>query len=145
MCEPRNGCNRAREIFREWMRMRCSSAERRPLRAVGSGGLRAARALQVNVDDFASRIGTTAAAPRDGQYLLHFHQTARALIDDFANLPIGDGVANTDVHKFLAPTRLAGCLNASYSQMRMIVNGHASHSHRQVDGARNRSVGWAGK
>jgi hypothetical protein len=49
-------------------------------------------------DDFFGRVHTTPAARTDGQMHLQFGDGSDAAVDDFANLPIGYGVADADVH-----------------------------------------------
>jgi hypothetical protein len=57
-----------------------------------------ARGGRVLVDDLASRVLASAAAARDGQIRLNFAKRFGALVDNFANLTIADGSADTNVH-----------------------------------------------
>jgi hypothetical protein len=50
------------------------------------------------LNNFSRRIFASTAAAGDGQLQLHFVQRSGALIHDFADLAITDGIAQANVH-----------------------------------------------
>ena len=59
--------------------------------------------VQMFVDDFSRGVLAGATAAAHGQATLHFEQRPRAFIHGFADLAIGDGMTNANVHRTLLP------------------------------------------
>ena len=55
------------------------------------------------VDDLLCTVLAGSATTADRQFGLNLAQGARATVDSLADLPIGDGVTNADVHSGVSP------------------------------------------
>ena len=72
--------------------------QRAAARVRASGGDRCRPRVDVRRDHFARRVFAGSAAVCDGQVDLNFAQRRAAPLDGFADLAIGDGIAETHVH-----------------------------------------------
>jgi hypothetical protein len=68
-------------------------------RGLGDPARTVAAGAQILIHDASGGVFAAAAAASDGQLILYIEERARATIDSLADVFIGDGVANTDVHR----------------------------------------------